>query len=88
MNFKQALEILANGGRVISKQDKHIFDQQWLSKNLSGTIDYMNEPWNPSPDWLLQCFDNEWIDIDKDCDYHDCPGENCELKKQHKELCK
>lgn len=71
MNFVEALKLLAEGKRVISKIDKEKYDQQWLSLNEEGCIDYMNEPWNPTPEWILQYVNDEWINVEEDCDYHD-----------------
>jgi len=71
MNFAEALNLLKAGHRVISKQDKRGYDQQWLSLDEHGGIIYMNEPWHPSPDCLLAYLSDDWIDVEKDCDYHD-----------------
>lgn len=71
MNFKEALMLLADGKRVISKKDKEAYDQQWLSLDEDGNITYMNEPWNPTPQWLLQYMDDEWINVEECSDYFD-----------------
>lgn len=71
MNFVEALKLLAEGKRVISKSDKEIYDQQWLMLDDQGCITYMNEPWVPTPEWLLAYMNAEWINVEEDCDYHD-----------------
>ena len=71
MNFKEALELLQQGKRVISYSDKQAWENSWLSTNEEGAIIYMNEPWNPSPKWLLEYMNEEWINVEEDCDYHD-----------------
>lgn len=71
MIFEEALKLLKEGKRVISKKDKESFENQWLSINEDGLITYMNQPWNPSPEWLLYYINDEWINVEEDCDYHD-----------------
>jgi hypothetical protein len=77
MNFKEALELLKEGKRVISKKDKEAWENSWLSTNEEGVIEYMNEPWTPTPDWLLDYMADEWINVEDDCDYHDQHTPTC-----------
>lgn len=70
MNFKEALQLLQKGHRVIAKGDMEAHDQMWLSPTEDG-IDFMNEPWQPSAKTLLEYMDDEWIDVDSCCEYHD-----------------
>lgn len=72
MKFEEALILLKEGKRVISRKDKQSFENQWLCLNEEGVIMYMNQPWTPSPEWLLDYINDEWINVEEDCDYHDC----------------
>ena len=71
MKFEEALKLLKEGKRIISKKDKDAFENQWLNLDEEGFITYMGSRWEPTPEWLLDYMNDEWLDVETCCDYHD-----------------
>lgn len=66
MNFKEALKLLREGKKVISKRNTGIYKVWWLDTDANGLIICMDRPWNPSPGHLLVCLDDNWEIVDDD----------------------